>query len=169
MHFDHLRRREFIAPLGSAATWPIAARATARADTAVGVLMSFGANDPEAQSRAAAFENGLRQLGWVRGHNLSIEYRWADDPDVLRTYATELVGMAPDLILVNSTPAMAALQEQRQAVPIVFTQLTDPVGEGLVLNLARPGGHLTGFTSFEFSIGTKWLQTLSEWRRAFCV
>ena len=100
----------------------------------IGALMSFGANDPEAQSRVAAFENGLRQLGWVRGHNLSIEYRWADNLDVLRTYATELVGMAPDLILVNSTPATAALQEQRQAVPIVFTQVTDPVGEGLVLN-----------------------------------
>ena len=128
----------------------------------IGALMSFGANDPEAQSRVAAFENGLRQLGWVRGHNLSIEYRWADNSDVLRTYATELVGMAPDLILVNSTPAIAALQEQRQAVPIVFTQVTDPVGEGLVLNLAHPGGHLTGFTSFEFSIGTKWLETLKE-------
>jgi putative ABC transport system substrate-binding protein len=81
---------------------------------------------------------------------------------VLRTYATELVGMAPDLILVNSTPAIAALQEQRQAVPIVFTQVTDPVGEGLVLNLAHPGGHVTGFTSFEFSIGTKWLEMLKE-------
>ena len=163
MHFDHLRRRNFIALLGSAATWPIAARARQHGQMPrIGVLMSFGANDPEAQSRVAAFENGLRQLGWVRGHNLSIEYRWADDPDVLRTDATELVGMAPDLILVNSTPATAALQEQRQAVPIVFTQVTDPVGEGLVSNLARPGGHLTGFTSFEFSIGTKWLETLKQ-------
>ena len=159
-----MRRREFITLLGSAAVWPLAARAQSgeRALRRIGVLMSFGANDPEAQSRVAAFENGLRQLGWVRGHNLSIEYRWADNPDVLRTDATELVGMAPDLILVNSTPATAALQEQRQAVPIVFTQVTDPVGEGLVLNLAHPGGHLTGFTSFEFSIGTKWLETLKE-------
>ena len=163
MHFDHLRRRELIALLGSAAAWPIAARAR-QLDRIrrIGALMSFAANDPEAQSRVAAFENGLRQLGWVRGHNLSIEYRWADGPDVLRTDATELVGMAPDLILVNSTPATAALQEQRQAVPIVFTQVTDPVGEGLVSNLARPGGHLTGFTSFEFSIGTKWLETLKQ-------
>src|ERR1700720_3849501 len=163
MHFDHLRRRNFIALLGSAATWPIAARARQHGQMRrIGVLMSFGANDPEAQSRVAAFENGLRKLGWVRGHNLSIEYRWADDPDVLRTDATELVSMAPDLILVNSTPATAALQEQRQAVPIVFTQVTDPVGEGLVSNLARPGRHLTGFTSFEFSIGTKWLETLKQ-------
>ncbi|MFZ2145177.1 MAG: ABC transporter substrate-binding protein [Xanthobacteraceae bacterium] len=159
-----MRRRDFITLIGStAAAWPRAAHAQQPERVRrIGVLMSFGANDPEAQSRAAAFENGLRQLGWVRGHNLSIEYRWADNPDVLRTYATELVGMAPDLILVNSTPAIAALQEQRQAVPIVFTQVTDPVGEGLVLNLAHPGGHVTGFTSFEFSIGTKWLEMLKE-------
>jgi putative ABC transport system substrate-binding protein len=159
-----MRRRDFITLIGStAAAWPRAAHAQQPERVRrIGVLMSFGANDPEAQSRAAAFENGLRQLGWVRGHNLGIEYRWADNPDVLRTYATELVGMAPDLILVNSTPAIAALQEQRQAVPIVFTQVTDPVGEGLVLNLAHPGGHVTGFTSFEFSIGTKWLEMLKE-------
>jgi putative ABC transport system substrate-binding protein len=159
----HIGRRELMAAFGGAAAWPLAANAQQpERMRRIGVLMSFGANDPEAQSRAAAFENGLRQLGWVRGHNLGIEYRWADNPDVLRTYATELVGMAPDLILVNSTPAIAALQEQRQAVPIVFTQVTDPVGEGLVLNLAHPGGHVTGFTSFEFSIGTKWLQMLKE-------
>ena len=164
MHFDRMRRREFITLLGGAAVaWPLVTRAQqAGGMRRIGVLMSFGANDLEAQSRAAAFENGLRQLGWIRGHNLSIEYRWADNSDVLRTYATELVGMAPDLILVNSTPAIAALQEQRQAVPIVFTQVTDPVGEGVVLNLAHPGGHVTGFTSFEFSIGTKWLEMLKE-------
>jgi putative ABC transport system substrate-binding protein len=113
----------------------------------IGVLMSFAANDPEGLSRAAAFENGLRKLGWIRGHNLRIEYRWAENPEVLRTDAIGLVGMAPDLILANSTPVMAALQEQRHAVPIVFT---------------HPGGHLTGFTSFEFSIGTKWLETLKQ-------
>jgi putative ABC transport system substrate-binding protein len=158
-----MRRREFITLLAGAAAWPLAVRAQQpERMRRIGVLMSFGAHDPEAQSRATAFENGLRQLGWVRGHNLSIEYRWADNSDVLRTYATELVGMAPDLILVNSTPAIAALQEQHQAVPIVFTQVTDPVGEGLVLNLAHPGGHVTGFTSFEFSIGTKWLEMLKE-------
>jgi putative tryptophan/tyrosine transport system substrate-binding protein len=159
-----MRRRDFITLIGStAAAWPRAARAQQpERMRRIGVLMSFGAHDPEAQSRATAFENGLRQLGWVRGHNLSIEYRWADNSDVLRTYATELVGMAPDLILVNSTPAIAALQEQHQAVPIVFTQVTDPVGEGLALNLAHPGGHVTGFTSFEFSIGTKWLEMLKE-------
>jgi len=128
----------------------------------IGVLMSFAVNDPEGLSRAAALENGLRKLGWIKGHNLRIEYRWAGNPEVLRTDAAELLGMAPDLILANSTPVMAVLREQRYTVPIVFTQVTDPVGEGLVQNLAHPGGHLTGFTSFEFSIGTKWLETLKQ-------
>jgi len=128
----------------------------------IGVLMSFAVNDPEGLSRAAALENGLRKLGWIKGHNLRIEYRWAGNPEVLRTGAAELLGMTPDLILANSTPVMAVLREQRYTVPIVFTQMTDPVGEGLVQNLAHPGGHLTGFTSFEFSIGTKWLETLKQ-------
>ena len=130
----HIGRREFVATLGAAATaWPIAAR-TQQLDRMrrIGVLMSFAANDPEAQSRAAAFENGLREAGWVKGRNLRIEYRWADNADVLRSHATELIGMAPDLILANSTPVMAALQERRHAVPIVFTQVMDPVGQGLV-------------------------------------
>jgi putative tryptophan/tyrosine transport system substrate-binding protein len=124
--------------------------------------MSFAANDPEAQLRVAAFEKGLRELGWTEGRNLRIEYRWAYNANVLRTHATELVHMAPDLILANSTPVMAALQEQRHAIPIVFTQVTDPVGQGLVSNLAHSGGNLTGFTSFEFSIATKWLETLKQ-------
>ena len=128
----------------------------------IGVLMSFAVNDPEGLSRAAALENGLRKLGWIKGHNLRIEYRWAGNPEVLRTGAAELLGMTPDLILANSTPVMAVLREQAYTVPIVFTQVTDPVGEGLVQNLAHPGGHLTGFTSFEFSIGTKWLETLKQ-------
>jgi putative ABC transport system substrate-binding protein len=132
----------------------------------LGVLMSFAANDPEAQMRVTALEKGLRELGWVSGRNLRIEYRWADNPDTLRTYAVELPGLAPDLILANSTPVMvalmAALKERPIAVPIVFTQVTDPVGQGLVPNLARPGGRLTGFTSFEYSIGSKWLELLKQ-------
>jgi putative ABC transport system substrate-binding protein len=156
----HVGRRQFVATLSAAATsWPIVARAQ-QPSRRIGVLMSFAANDPEAQSRAAAFENALRELGWAKGRNLTIEYRWADNPDVLRTHATELIGMAPDLILASSTPVMGVLREQRHDVPIVFTQVMDPVGQGLVANLGRPGGHLTGFSSFEFSIGTKWLETL---------
>src|SRR3984893_812122 len=145
----HMKRRAIITLLGGAVAWPLAASAQQpKRMRQIGVLMSFAANDPEGLSRAAAFENGLRKLGWIRGHNLRVEYRWAENPEVLRTDAIELVGMAPDLILANSTPVMAALQEQRHAVPIVFTQVTDPVGEGLVLNLAHPGGHLTELHQF---------------------
>jgi putative tryptophan/tyrosine transport system substrate-binding protein len=159
-----MKRREFISLLGGAAvTWPLVAGAQQlERMRRIGVLMGLVASDPEAQSRVAAFENGLRELGWVKGHNLSIEYRWAGDGNVLRDHAAELLAIAPDLILANSTPVTAALQEQSRTVPIVFTQVSDPVGQGLVPNLARPGGNLTGFTSFEFSIGTKWLEALKQ-------
>ena len=158
-----LRRRQFITLLGGAAvSWPLAARAQTKRMRLIGVLMGLVANDPEAQSRVVAFENGLRELGWVKGRNLSIEYRWAGDGNLLRDDAAELLAMAPDLILANSTPVTAALREHSGAVPIVFTQVTDPVGQGLVPNLAHPGGNLTGFTSFEFSIGTKWLEALKQ-------
>jgi putative tryptophan/tyrosine transport system substrate-binding protein len=158
-----MRRREFITLLGGAAVgWPLAVRAQAKQMRRIGMLMGLVANDPEAQSRVVAFENGLRELGWVKGRNLSIEYRWAGDGNVLRDHAAQLLAMAPDLILANSTPVTAALWEHSRAVPIVFTQVTDPVGQGLVPNLANPGGSLTGFTSFEFSIGTKWLEVLKQ-------
>jgi putative ABC transport system substrate-binding protein len=159
-----MRRREFITMLGGAAlAWPLPARAQqSERVRRVGVLMSSAAGDPEAQLRVAAFEDGLRDLGWIKGRNLRLEYRWADNADALRTYATELARSAPNLILANSTPVMAALQEQRPTVPIVFTQVTDPIGQGLVSNLGHPGGNLTGFTSFEFSIGSKWLETLKQ-------
>jgi ABC-type uncharacterized transport system substrate-binding protein len=158
-----MTRREFITLLGGAAVaWPLAARAQqGERMRRIGVLMGLVANDPEAKSRVVAFENGLRELGWVKERNLSIEYRWAGDGNV-RDHATELLAMAPDLILANSTPVTAALREQSRAVPIVFTQVADPVGQGLVPNLAHPGGNLTGFTSFEFSIGTKWLEALKQ-------
>ena len=162
---DRMKRREFITLLGgAAAAWPLAARAQqGQRMRRIGVLMGLVASDPEAQSRVAAFEHGLRELGWVKGRNLWIEYRWAGGGEnELRNHAAELLAMAPDLILANSTPVTAALREQSQVVPIVFTQVTDPVGQGLVPNLAHPGGNLTGFTSFEFSIGTKWLQALKQ-------
>ena len=122
--------------------------------------MSFAAGDPEGQQRIAAFEQGMRELGWAEGRNLRTEYRWAPGDAELRSAARELVGMTPDLILANSTPVALALREQTRTVPVVFAQVTDPVGQGLVPNLARPGGNLTGFTSFEFTIGTKWLEML---------
>ena len=160
-----IRRREFVALLGgAAAAWPVAAHAQqGQRVRRIGVLMGLVASDPEAQSRVAAFEHGLRELGWVKGRNLWIEYRWAGGGEnVLRNHAAELIAMTPDLILANSTPVTAALREQSRVVPIVFTQVTDPVGEGLVPNLAHPRGNLTGFTSFEFSIGTKWLEVLKQ-------
>jgi len=156
-------RRELPAALGgAAAAWPLAARAQTKQMRRIGVLMGLVAGDPEAQSRVVAFENGLRKLGWVKGRHLSIEYRWAGDGHVLRDHAAELLAMGPDLILANSTPVTVALREQSLAVPIVFTQVVDPVGQGLVPNLAHPGGNVTGFTSFEFSIGTKWLEALKQ-------
>jgi putative tryptophan/tyrosine transport system substrate-binding protein len=158
-----MRRREFITLLGgAAAAWPLAARAQTKRMRRIGVLMGLVVDDPEAQSRVAAFENGLRELGWVKERNLSIEYRWAGDGNILRDHAAELLATAPDLILANSTPVTTALREQSRAVPIVFTQVTDPVGQGLVPNLAQPGGNVTGFTSFEYSIGTKWLEALKQ-------
>ena len=156
-------RRHFVTLLGgAAATWPLTTRAQTMRTRRIGVLMGLVADDPEAQSRVNAFENGLRELGWIKGHNLSIDYRWAGDGNVLRDQAAELLAMRPDLILANSTPVTAALREQSGAVPIVFTQVVDPVGQGLVPNLAHPGGTLTGFTMFEFSIGTKWLEALKQ-------
>ena len=157
-------RREFVTLLGGAAAWPLVARAQhGQRVRRVGVLMGLVASDAEAQSRVAALEHGLRELGWVKGRNLWVEYRWAGGGEnELRNQAAELLAMSPDLILANSTPVTAALREQSQVVPIVFTQVTDPVGQGLVPNLAHPGGNLTGFTSFEFSIGTKWLQALKQ-------
>jgi len=159
-----MKWRDFIALLGSAAAaWPLAARAQqgGRARRIV-ALMSMAADDPEAQPRVAAFESGLRELGWLDGHNLRVEYRWVSEGDLLRRNAAELAQMPPDLIVATSTPVMAALREQALGVPIMFVQVTDPVGNGFVASLARPGGNITGFTNFEFSIGTKWLEALKQ-------
>jgi putative tryptophan/tyrosine transport system substrate-binding protein len=167
-----MKRRSFMSLLGGAALSPMLHPRGAHAQQharvrRVGVLMNLASDDPEAQSRMRAFEKGLRDLGWVDGRNLRIEYRWgAADPNMFRSYAAELLGTATDLIVANSTPATTAiskaLQEQGRTLPIVFTQVTDPIGQGLVANLAQPGGNLTGFTSFEFSIGTKWLELLKQ-------
>jgi ABC-type uncharacterized transport system substrate-binding protein len=158
-----VNRRAVITMLGGAAAWPLAAGAQQpERMRRIGVVMSFAPGDPESQLRIAAFERGLRDLGWVEGRNLRTEYRWADNANALQAHATELASMAPDLILANSTPVMAALKAQTRTLPIVFVQVTDPIGQGFVSNLARPGGNITGFTNFEFTVGTKWLEALKE-------
>jgi len=160
-----MRRREFIALIGSAAaTWPLAARAQpADRMRRIGVLMPYANDNSEARERLAAFLQELKQLGWNVGHNLQIDYRWnAGDPDFGRKAATELVTLSPDVILATATTAVAALQPATRTVPIVFVQVADPVTAGFVASLSRPGGNMTGFTNFEYSIGAKWLELLKE-------
>ena len=159
-----MKRRAFITLLGGAVTtWPLAARGQqAPRMRRVGVLMALAQSDPEAQLRPKALEAGLRELGWAEGRNLRLDYRWVPDASRLRAQAAELVGLAPDLIVAVSTPMVAGLLPVSRTLPIVFVQVTDPVGSGFVPNLARPGGHVTGSTLFEFSIGSKWLEALKE-------
>jgi ABC-type uncharacterized transport system substrate-binding protein len=142
-----MRRREFITVLGGAAAWPLAVRAQQSGHVRrVGVLMASAQSDPEAQARVRAFEAGLRELGWVEGRNLRLDYRFVPDARRLRAQATELVALAPDLILAVATPVLGGLLPVSRALPIVFVQVTDPVGGGFVPNLAHPGGRVTGFT-----------------------
>ncbi|HXP76915.1 MAG TPA: ABC transporter substrate-binding protein [Stellaceae bacterium] len=149
---------------GAAVDWPLAARAqvTGR-PRLIGVLSSQSESDPEPRSWIEAFSTRLQELGWKDGDNIRIAYRWAEGQDSrLPLLAKELVGLQPDVLLGAATSASTALRQYTLAIPIVFAQVADPVAAGLVTNLARPEGNLTGFTSFEFSIGGKWLQLLKE-------
>jgi len=129
----------------------------------IGVLMNTTANDPEVPMRLALFLQGLQELGWTVGRNVQIDYRWgAGDADRIRKFATELVALAPDVILSTGSPSAAAFQQVTRTVPIVFVTVVDPVGSGFVDTLARPGGNITGFTLYEYSISGKWLQLLKE-------
>ena len=159
-----MRRRDFITLLGGAAAWPLAARAQqAERIRRIGVLMNVEADEPVGQPRIAAFVEGLQQLGWTDGRNVRIDTRWpGGDPDRVRKYAAELVGLAPNVILASASPSVAALQRVTRSVPIVFANVIDPVGAGFVASLARPGGNTTGFSSFEYSISGKWLELLKE-------
>jgi len=160
-----IKRREFISLLGgAAATWPLAARAQQpERMRRIGVLMNVEADEPVGQPRIAAFVEGLQQLGWTDGRNVRIDTRWpGGDPDRVRKYAAELVGLAPNVILASASPSVAALQRVTRSVPIVFANVIDPVGAGFVASLARPGGNTTGFSSFEYSISGKWLELLKE-------
>jgi putative ABC transport system substrate-binding protein len=158
-----MRRREFIAGLGGAAAWPLAATAQQPERVRRVVVLMGIANDADAQARVAALHQGLQELGWTIGRNIQIEYRFADgDAERIRAYAKETVASAPDLILAQSNPVLIAVREATRSQPIVFIQVSDPVGGGFVENLARPGGNITGFTNFESEMGGKWLQTLKE-------
>jgi putative tryptophan/tyrosine transport system substrate-binding protein len=167
-----MKRREFISLLGGgAAAWPLAARAQqGERMRRIGALMSLAEDDPEDRQRRAAFQQAFRQLGWTEGGNLSIENRWyGGDPARARALAKELVELEPDLIVATATPALTALALQIRAIPIVFVGVSDPVGQGFVASLARPGGNATGLsgnatglTFFEFSVAGKMLEVLKQ-------
>jgi putative ABC transport system substrate-binding protein len=160
-----MRRREFITLLlGGAAAWPVAVRAQQRERVRrIGVFTPGAADDPEHQARNAAFLQGLGELGWIVGRNVRIEYRWgAGDYERFRAIAAELVALGPDVILAQGSSTVTALQKTSRTVPIVFANVTDPVGSSLVASLARPGGNATGFVTTEFGFSGKWLELLKE-------
>jgi len=158
-----IKRREFATLLGGAAAWPLAARAQQGGRMRrIGVLMTLAADDPESSLRVAAFSQGLQELGWSVGRNVRIDWRWAGaDRERARTYAVELVALAPDVVLTSGLGVRAMLQATR-IVPIVFAALNDPVGAGVVRSLARPGGNVTGFALAEYGFSTKWLELLKQ-------
>src|SRR6188768_189142 len=160
-----MKRREFIAALGGAAAWPLSARAQQPERLRhIGMLNGLGQDDPEAQARIAVFEQTLQQLGWVVGRNLKIEVRQigGNDVDRLRSDAAEMVALAPDVILTIGSVAVAPLQQATRTIPIVFVNAPDPVGAGFVQNMAHPGGNITGFSSFEYSMSGKWAELLKQ-------
>ena len=159
-----MRRREFIMRLScAAASWPLAARAQqSERVRRVGVLVGLAENDPEIQGRIAGFHQGLEKLGWVEGRNLRIDYRFAPAGAQARLLARELVALKPDVMLTQSTPATAAMQQETRTIPIVFAGVADPIVSGFVASLSRPGGNLTGLLQFEEGITGKWLAMLKE-------
>jgi putative tryptophan/tyrosine transport system substrate-binding protein len=158
-----MRRRKFIALLGGAVAWPVAARAQQERMRRIGVLMGLSESDAEGPPRVAAFRQELQNLGWTEGQNLQIEYRWgAGDADRIGTFAAELAGTMPDVLVAHLTAATEALMQQTRTIPIIFVVATDPVGSGLAVSLSRPGGNVTGFTNFVPSLAGKWIELLKE-------
>ena len=158
-----MRRREFIRLFGGAAVaWPLAALAQDRV-VRIGLLTAYSENDPLSQPWIATFVQGLSELGWSVGRNLQIDYRWGSaNVEHIKQFAKELISLKPNVILAGSTPVTAALQRETTDIPIVFVIVSDPVGDGFVTSLARPGGNITGFINFENSMGGKWLVLLKE-------
>jgi putative tryptophan/tyrosine transport system substrate-binding protein len=160
-----MRRRDFIARIAGLATaWPLVARAQ-QPDRVrrIGALMGFAENDPEGMLWLSSFTRAFRELGWIDGQNVKMDVRWdATNSGPARRFAKELVGLQPDAILAHGTPLTAALQRETRTIPIVFGAVSDPVGEGFVESLARPGGNITGFIFTEGEMGGKWLELLKE-------
>jgi putative ABC transport system substrate-binding protein len=160
----NMRRREFLGVLGSAAAWPVVARAQQAGPVRrIGILMGGAESDQEGQSSVAAFREGLQKLGWIEGRDCKIDIRWAAaDVELMQRFAKELVTLQPDLILTSSTPATAAMLQQTSSIPVIFVIVADPVGSGFVASLPRPGGNATGFTPIVSSLGGKWVELLKE-------
>jgi putative ABC transport system substrate-binding protein len=159
-----MKRRTFITLLGGAAAWPLVARAQqAERVRRIGVLLNAAATETEFQSYLTSFTQALRRLGWAEGQNLRIDVRWNDgDAGLSRTYAAELVGLLPDVILAGSTINLTVIRQATTTVPVVFVQVADPVAQGFVASTRQPGGNVTGFSLFEFSLGGKWADLLKQ-------
>jgi putative tryptophan/tyrosine transport system substrate-binding protein len=160
-----MKRREFIAGLASAVAWPMKTRAQqSERIRHIGVLMSTNAEDEDGRARSVSFLRALNELGWTEGRNLRIDTRWggAGDHERMRRHAAEMVALGPDLIMATGADAVAPLLQASRSIPVVFAVVPDPIGAGFVNSLARPGGNATGFTSFEYGIGAKWLELLTE-------
>jgi putative ABC transport system substrate-binding protein len=158
-----VRRRAFIVLLGSsAATWPLTARAQQQAMARIGVLIGLPEKDPVATKDVRALLEGLLQLGWKRDKNIRIDIRWSADPARMQQLAKDLIELRPDLIQTDSTPATAAVLRETHTIPVVFSNVSDPLGSGFVESFARPGGSATGFVNIEDSVAGKWLELLKE-------
>src|SRR6187551_3393412 len=159
-----MRRRDVIKAIAtSAAAWPFLARAQPNKVRRVGVLLGLTENDPEANARIKAFRLGMRDLEWVEGRNIQIDYRFAgSDLDLIRRHVAELVKSPPDVIVANTTPVMKALKPATRTIPIVFVVVNDPVGQGFISNLKQPGGNITGYSFIEPEIIGKWIDLLSD-------
>jgi putative ABC transport system substrate-binding protein len=158
-----MKRREFVTLVGGAAAWPIAARAQrSGAIRRIAVVGGLAPDDVETVARSAAFEQALAALGWKKGNTIAIDYRWIGDNLALEKTAVEVVALAPDVLLASSNSVIAALSKATGTIPIVMVQVIDPVGSGYVESMARPGGNITGFTQFEYSLAGKWLDLLME-------
>jgi putative ABC transport system substrate-binding protein len=159
-----MRRREFITAVGGAAVaWPLGARAQSGPARRVGVLITLETNDPEGESELKALKEAFQKIGWVDGRNLQLEIRWSGgEPSRIQASAKELVALPCDVIVARSTPAVAALMKETHTIPIVFSYVVDPIGSGFVQSFPRPGGNVTGFQTYEFTLAGKWLQLLLQ-------